>query len=210
MNNIASTSANDQPPAILHLPDAIKQSETGNVVYHARSSSWSNRESLEAHVMEGRAIIRAMEGATLLDVVVKGVEPGLIGDHRRRLKRAIAAARRHKAILVAWDVSRFIRPQAYYDGDLEAKPTPAEYAALFTMADGVILATIQPPDLTEHGRHSQAIRRGGLQGRPSSIGVKLSRKIIALRGQGESFAKIAAMCGVSPTAVRRHLKAHRN
>jgi hypothetical protein len=82
--------------------------------------------------------------------VVSGREYGKLSARRPLLDRAIALARRHKAGIVAADLTRLLRAEAFDKAnDRMAVPTAEEVRALLTRAKGVLfLATLADPALT--------------------------------------------------------------
>jgi hypothetical protein len=111
-------------------------------------------------------------------------------------------------MLVTWDVSRFIRSEAYHRGtNNNVEPSPEEFSLLHERTHGLILATIVHPSLTESERHSLATKRSGKCGRPSIIDESKALKILAMRYQAEhkSLKDIADALGLKIAAVQRFL-----
>jgi len=113
---------------------------------------------------------------------VRAVELGKLSAKRPKLLEAIQAAREYRAILVARDLARFLRSESYGPKNRIAEPTAVEVAELLTMADGVRLATIEPPTLTEWERHSRATKASGKCGRPRKISHDLAYRILEILG----------------------------
>jgi hypothetical protein len=120
-------------------------------------------DKANAFVRELRA---SAPGREVLPVVAV-VEKGQISTPRPGLEQACRQAREIGGMVAAPDASRFIRAEAYdRQRNRDAVPTPAEFAKLYAIADGVPLATLKPPNLTEDQRHSEATRATGKAGRP--------------------------------------------
>jgi hypothetical protein len=169
------------------LPDALKRFTTVNVVQYCRVSSWSQSSngSLENQVMTVHRAIREFGGPDKLKVrrIVRAVELGKLSAKRRKLREALKAAKRFGAILVARDLARLLRSESYSPTkNRTAEPTAEEVAELLAIDDGVPLATIQSPALTESERHSRATKANAKCGRPRTIGHGLAYRILIALG----------------------------
>jgi hypothetical protein len=112
--------------------------------------------------------------------VVQGVETGKLADPRPYLLEAAEYAKKHGCIIVASDLSRFIRAQSYHRRkNPEAVPPMEEMDRLGIMTYRVPLLTLLDPDLTEAARHGEAIRRTKKAGRPRAITPELAEQIFA-------------------------------
>ena len=145
----------------------------------------------------------------------RGVEQGYMSVKRPALNAATLIARRLGAIIVAIDLSRFIRAEAYcHLTNREAWPTPEEFALLRKMTGGVVLATLLDPAMTEAERLSWATKRTGKAGRPRSIDDELAARIFADMGYlcfdrsgrprwEQPIREVADSYGVTAAAVHR-------
>ena len=149
--------------------------------------------------------------------IVLAVEQGKMGAARPTLREAGEVARRRKWIVVAADLSRFIRAASYdRRKNRDARPRDDEFAMLRTLTFGVPLATVEKPDMSEDERHAKATRRTGRAGRPRAIDYDLAAKIFASvdmifvshRGRVRwipQLRELAAAFGVAPATVLRLL-----
>ena len=119
-------------------------------------------------------------------------------------------------ILCALNLSRFIRAEAYHRvHNIDAIPTPDEFAKLRELTLGVPLATLHSPLATESVRHIRATKMGKSQGRPKSVPLDMMWKIVQALGTWDTeefpqryetpVATVAARFRVSKSAVDRLL-----
>lgn len=209
---------------ILHLPAALERYPDHGIVVYNRVSSYGkqtgkDKSKLQEKTDAARAEVRARAPGKLR-CTVQGVELGKLSAPRPKLRRATDYAARHELIIVANDLSRFIRSEAYdRHTNNEAVPTAEEFARLHELTGGAVLATLADPLMTEKERQSLATRRTGKAGRPRSIDDALAEKIFADLGwlvyleNGTArwecpIAEVARAFGVSIGAIYRAL--HRN
>jgi hypothetical protein len=170
----------------LHLPDALNGQATVNIVEYCRVSSWgqSSNGSLDNQALAVHRAIREFAAPEKLKVrwIVRAVELGKLSAKRPGLREALKVASKYTAILVARDLARFLRSESYGPKNRIAEPTAQEVAELLAMADGVLLATIEPPTLTEWERHSRATKASGKCGRPRKIGHELAYRVLESLG----------------------------
>jgi hypothetical protein len=184
----------------------------GIVVYHRLSGSrgagkTNLRKNTQAVV---DAVRKLAPGRPIVDFT--DTEKGKLSKPRSKLIEACQYAKQHGWIVVAWDVSRFIRPESYCRRtNSEATLTAEELAELVKITGGVILATVVDPDATEAQRQSLAIKRNGDCGRPSSLDD--AKRLRILEGRGDflwnrwemSLRELADELGVDLGVVRRWL-----
>jgi hypothetical protein len=102
-----------------------------------------------------------------LAAVFQGTEEGKFSLPRPTFYKALADARQRGAILVASDLSRFLRSEGYdSETDRKVSPTRAELDQLRRTAGAVVLSSISSPFLSESKRQSFLIKRSGRAGRP--------------------------------------------
>jgi hypothetical protein len=169
---------------VLHLPDALRLYPHLGVVLYNRTSSHSQAGGAERTKLQAKtdaalaAVLRYCREARQDNPdrvprpvhIVQGVEVGKLSKPRNHLDAAAWHAHFHKSLLVAADLSRFIRAEAYdRRTNRTALPTPEEFQRLRDLTRGVPLATVERPDLTEDERHSKATRRTGRAGRPRRL-----------------------------------------
>jgi hypothetical protein len=181
---------------ILHLPDAVERYPGAGLVVYNRVSSWSQagkrkpKEGIYGELLENKthAIVTEvlkLDPRNKLRFISRGIEKGKVSSPRPQLLRAakFAACQHKPMIIVASDLSRFIRSESYHhQKNPEAQPTPEEFARLHEMTYGVPLATIEHPSMSEAERHSKAVKRTGRCGRPGSIDPELAERIFAALG----------------------------
>ncbi len=209
---------------VLHLPEALQRYPDAGIVLYNRVSSYSNagtaKEDLDRKTYDLHRQVRAMAPGRPLYALLRGVEKGKLSKKRPKLAEASRRAVKRRAILVAPDLSRLIRSERYDRHDAERRetvPTAKEFAKLHKLTSGAILATVEPPGLTEAERHSKATRRSGRAGRPSKIAADNEAQIFADLGYSyydgtgrlryrQPIAKVAKIHGVSKQAILRHMK----
>jgi DNA invertase Pin-like site-specific DNA recombinase len=151
-------------------------------------------------------------------VVYDGVETSNIFGNRVILERAIEEARRLGAILVAPSRDRIIRSQCFGPGKTAKveQPSVHEYEYLLQLANGVVLATLLPPD--ERG-HSSQVRRGQAAkgrkgGRPRKKNpgevkdrrLRLTPLAIKKLSSGMSQRATSAALGIAESTLRGWIK----
>jgi hypothetical protein len=206
---------------ILHLPEAIERFPNAPISLYSRVSSYAQAGQGKVRLQEKTdAVASAVRSIApeKLRRIVQGIEEGkMVYPHRKLLVKASKDAKRLGAILVAADLSRFIRAKAYSrTRNRNAWPTPEEFARLRAMTLGVPLATVESPFLTEDERHSLATRRTGKAGRPYAVDDVLAAKIfsevemIFISDFGRvrwcpSLRELAGVFRVSPATILRLL-----
>jgi hypothetical protein len=202
---------------ILHLPEALARHPAAAIVLYNRVSSWGQAGRAKALLDEKTyAVERAVQGLThrRIRAFIREVEEGKLSLPRRGLLRACEAARKFGAMVVASDLSRFLRSESFdHRTNREAWPTPEEFQKLRELTGGVPLATVERPDLTERERHSKATKRTGKAGRPRSIDDEMAAQIFRVLGYlhcadrgwrwAERLADVARRFRVSPSAIER-------
>jgi hypothetical protein len=204
---------------ILPFAEAIRNYADNRIILYNRVSSWGqagpDKVKLEAKT---KPVIQAVMKAApkRLYGLVLAVEEGQIGALRRHLQIAVHWALEQKCILVAPDLSRFIRAEAYNRRtNRNAFPTAEEFAQLRERTHGIPLATIESPYLSEDERHSKATRRTGKAGRRKKIDDDLAHRIffdlreclLSLSGRGYLWEGpiriVAKRYGVSRSTIER-------
>lgn len=198
--------ANAPHGRILHLPDALVQHASNDVVLYCRTSELTQKYNGSLDRQRNAALQAIRQLGVRLCGLVYGQEYGQMSADRQYLRRAIGLARKQNAILVAADLSRLIRAEAFdRRQNWHAAPTPEEIARLFELAAGVpFLATIQRPDMTPVEMHSLATKRGK-PGRRSTVDVRLFHEIVQEHQAGKSLRGIAAALGIGVSVVRNVL-----
>lgn len=205
-------------PEILHVPDALERyPEISHVFYHRLSSGGqgSKGKLAEKTLAAENELLKLTAGTrSRLLWEAYGIEEGKLSMPRPKLIEAAAFAAEQGAILVAADLSRFIRSEAYHRcTNFDAEPTQRELAKLGRLTNGVILATVLHPNATESERHSNATKRTMKCGRPSTIDYKLAMRIFEAlgsrglfsRGWENSIATVARRLGIHPGKIQRLL-----
>jgi hypothetical protein len=136
----------------------------------------------------------------------------------RRLRRFYQRARLFRSIVVARDLTRFLRSASYHRWkNREARPTPEEFADLRELTWDAVLATVIHPSASEADRMGAAIERSGKAGRPvTSISADKAAEMFAdLECCGydsrdrpiwsPSLRELAAQYGVPKSAVAEAL-----
>jgi hypothetical protein len=160
---------------IVHLPQALKQYPNELSLYHRVSSRNANQAGRRREKLKEKtqAVLRQLHALTDRDVrgIFQGVEEGKMSKPRPTLKAAAAWAVKHDLILVAVDLSRFIRAEEFDGSDgtkLEVWPSRQAFARL-RACTGCLLATIEDPLMTESERRSKATKLTGNAGRPRTL-----------------------------------------
>jgi hypothetical protein len=160
---------------IVCLPELIKRSINRSVsnwhlVLYNRVSSYGQAGKGKPKLQEKTAAVVAkihkLAPGRLLETF-DGVEEGKLSKRRTHLRRAVEYAKERRAILVAGDVSRFIRSEQFcHVNNVEARPTLEEFARFRAMTGSLILATVAHPMMTESQRRSLATKATDKCGRP--------------------------------------------
>ncbi|MCE9608508.1 MAG: hypothetical protein K8U03_26790 [Planctomycetia bacterium] len=202
---------------ILHLPEALRQSPTKNVVLGIRVSELSQIKngSLFRQQCAARRAIREAGGRLVAIVGNDKPYQGRISTGRPDLYRAVAHALRHKAIICYPDIGRLLRPEASNGGcDPFTEPSGEDFDLLGQIVSTVVVAVVESPSasLQElHGRKtSRGIQNAIFEGRPPgpkprNVTRRQDVAIRYLRNNGETFSSIGSIVGLSASEVRRHL-----
>jgi hypothetical protein len=165
----------DRTGGVLHLPQALKQHSNELSLYHRVSSRNANQAGKGRQKLKEKtqAVLRQLRALTDREVrgIFQAVEEGRMSKPRPTLKAAAAWAVKHDLILVAADLSRFIRAEEFDGSDgskLEAWPSREAFARL-RACTGCLLATIEHPLMTESQRRSKATKLTGKAGRPRRL-----------------------------------------
>jgi hypothetical protein len=209
----------------LHLPAALERHPDRDLVLYNRVSTWDQagkgKADLGAKTCATYRELRKMTSRRLRRIVGGAVESGQLSNPRPKLIAGASYALQEGLILVAADLSRFLRAEAFdHRTNLDASPTPEEFARLRAITLGVPLATVADPLLPETGRggrRSLATKRTGRCGRPGSIDDELADRIFQDLGYlsrdrsgrllwRTPIDEVAALYGVSRHAVIRLLR----
>lgn len=203
---------------IIPLSEAAERYPGARVVVYGRVSSWGQAGPGKAKIGNQTSAVYREVKKTAADFRVRylprGVEEGKLSNPRPSLRDAVDYATKCGAIIVAADLSRFIRSESYHrTKNPDAVPTKREMELLRKFTLCVPLATVLDPSASESERHSAATRRPGTCGRPRSITPEMARRIFEDLGallpapRGWRWAgpleEIAADFGVSVEAIRR-------
>ncbi|MBY0458486.1 MAG: hypothetical protein K2V38_14195, partial [Gemmataceae bacterium] len=115
------------------LADALaRQPQAGLVVYHRCSTHSQAGTGLTRLHAKTAAVVEQVQGSAPGRVVevVQGVEEGRLSARRRHLDRAVERVLRERqpTLLVAIDLSRFLRSEDYHrQANPEAWPTAEEF-----------------------------------------------------------------------------------
>src|SRR5262245_40185224 len=117
---------------ILHFPDAVELYPDVCIVFFSRVSSWGQagpqKEKLIAKTVQPISEILRLAPCKLR-FTVRAVESGKLSRPRKGLIRACEEAHKCGGMVVAPDLSRLIRAEAFcHRTNLEAWPTPDEFA----------------------------------------------------------------------------------
>lgn len=213
----------DNLTSIIPFGGALGRFPGAGIVLYSRVSSYGQagigKARLEAKTAPVVAeVLRLAPGR--LRRIVRAVEEGKLSRPRPdrprpRLIDAASYARDRGCIVVAADLSRLIRAEAYdRRKNAEAWPRPEEFDRLRELTFGVPLATLLDPESTERERLSRATRRTGTAGRPRAIDDELAARIFDALGPlcagrrtplawERPLADVAAEFGVSVSAIVR-------
>jgi hypothetical protein len=207
----------EQTGGILHLPDALEQHPGLSVCPYLRVSGYGAQtggrgtpkltKKVDAFRDEVRLAIKGK--ARLGHVPFFGVERGQVSAPRKVLTAAAEYSHDHDCILVATDLPRFIRSEAYRRHTKSGRntcPTPAEFELLREMTLGVPLATLVPPDASEKDRVGAAIKRmGGGRPRVSPLRIYFALERLGVRENGKwkmSIGNAARLSGISKSTLQ--------
>ncbi|HUE16125.1 MAG TPA: helix-turn-helix domain-containing protein, partial [Planctomycetaceae bacterium] len=149
-------------------------------------------------------------------VSAAGEKKDITGD-RPKFKRAVALAKEHDAILVAWSRDRFFRGR-FFDGKHQREaPSWREWRCFERMVRGVDVATILRPDSTWAEVLSRATIRGhryhgSVVGGDHKPGCKKRRrerlwpKVLKFHKQGLSTHQISRRTGINQPTVWRWIR----
>jgi hypothetical protein len=174
--------------SVLHLADALELYPEKSLILYNRTSGYGrqsghNNSKLDEKERVLYRTVRKMTDRPLCKVVSVAGERGKLDQPRRDLIRAAKAARKLNAMVVAYDLSRLLRPENYdCRTNPNAEPTPSDLERLHDLTGGVVLATFVPPWLTESERHSLATKRTGNAGRPCKIPMERIPEVFAALG----------------------------
>lgn len=183
------------------LQEATSRLPEANLTVYNRVSSWGQAGKGKAQLEEKTNAILISVDEVAPDKLEHepffGVEKGYMSTPRKTLLEAVEYAANHNLILVASDLSRFIRSESYCRRtNREAFPTHEEFARLQEMTKGVVLATLADPTMTEAERQSKATKSTGKCGRPSKISPKDMQWIfqeLGSRRDGKWDASLASL-----------------
>jgi hypothetical protein len=197
----------DDCGGILHLAEALERDPEANIVLY-------NRVSSAAQAGRGNAKLDDKTHAIYWTVhhFAKSVEPewtgkiislpsgreeGKLSMPRQNLDEAVQCAlaemrrRKKKTLLVAFDVSRFLRSESYHrQKNKNVRPMPEEFDLLRDRTCGLTLATFLHPAMSEADVHRQRTKLTGLAGRPRSILWPLSLAIIEAWAASHSGGRV--------------------
>jgi hypothetical protein len=152
------------------------------VALYDRTSGWT---SVAAGKLEARKEwmmdqVRKVCSLPLRFIPCGRVESGKLSDYRPHLINVTEHARKHRLIVVARDLSRFIRAEEYdRRTNRLAWPTFEELRKLWDITFKVPLATLWSPDLKEDERHKMTVQAaaemGRRPGRPSIVDRKAQK-----------------------------------
>lgn len=171
---------------ILYFPEALRLYPEARIVIYNRVSS-RNQAGRKCEKLEAKtdSIVREVRRLAPLRLrrIVRAVEEGKLSTPRPLLVETCKSAWELGAMVVAPDLSRFLRSEAYSRRtNRNAWPTEEEFCRMRELTGGVPLATVERPDLQEDERHSRATRRSGKAGRPRSIEGELAERIFTYLG----------------------------
>lgn len=208
---------------VLQFTEALERHPRACYAPYNRVSTGSQAGPTNVRLAEKTAAVlaeaRAVAPGRLRHVPFSGVERGKLNSVRPALRAAVAWAlgRPYPVILVASDLSRFIRPEAYHrTRNPDAWPTDEEFGQLRELTGGLTLATLLDPRAHEGERHSAAVRRTGRVGRPTQLDRGLAYAILVTLGEKRSqdgeraewqipLSAAALRHGVTKSAVQRLL-----
>lgn len=197
---------------ILHLPDALKMYPDVGIVLLPRVSgpSQASNGKLDQKTFALYDECKKMAPEARVLFISRGVEEGKLSVPRPGLERAvqeIVTSRRGAKIILASDMSRFIRSESYCrQKNWDVWPTPEEFNRLREMTCGAVLATLLDPQATESERHSYLTKRTGQCGRPRTLDRRIETEIREAREVGLSYGELEERFGVTKSMIQRILK----
>ncbi len=186
---------------------------SGGGQHNPGSFAWQRRMTKEYVKKRGFEVIDTFENVTC----------GRYFSHRPKLKKAIALARRHGAIVIAPTRDRFVRAIGYRGPHETDVPTRGQYEELLRLADGVPLATILPPgnspdivrSVQSHYGQVAARNKGGRpRKKPCSPGEMKARRlkelplVEELYRQGWTYGEIAEEVGRARSTIQTWVNRH--
>jgi hypothetical protein len=202
---------------IVRLADVLKKGKPRFVVYN-RTSSYSSAGKGKAKLEErGRRLYweinrLGVDVSQLAGIIFNGIELGTVAAPRPVLIKAAKYAKERNLILVAADLSQFIRAEKYDRRRYRnAFPTDGEFDRLREITFGVRLATVADPAMTETARIQLKIDKSPNSGRPSAIPERYLSWILEQLHERTywggttalSMQKLADKIGVSKQAIQR-------
>jgi hypothetical protein len=174
---------------LLHLPDACRTCPGVPAVVYGRVSSYGQAGRGKKKLEEKTAaVVAEVSKFAHVEKIVIGIEDGRLSKPRPKLKDAARYAKENGCILVAADLSRLIRAEAYSRrSNRNAMPTVSELIVLHALTENVLLATVERPDMQEDERHSKATKRTGKAGRRRTIDDELAAQIFDVLGEYVHF-----------------------
>jgi hypothetical protein len=178
-----------------YLPDMIERGEVNAMILHARVSTpvQQRNGSLSDQMKKLKELVKPYgKSPHRIPVVARFCEMGKgKNPSRRKLRRAVAMARREHAVIVVDTTDRLIRAEDYDPHDRDTwkhRPTDAEYRHFMEVNSGVVFATIgRRPDAGPRRTRSHQTKRGqeakGNKGGRPKKSVKLTpsqRKVLLL------------------------------
>lgn len=206
---------------VWELPDASAIYPARDFALYNRVSSWGQAGKGKTELTEKteavrRAMLNVVGDPARVRCIFQGIEEGKLSERPQKLLEAAEYAARNRLILVASDLSRFIRSESFcHLTNLNAWPSQEEFACLRrTVGARVVLATVEDPLLSEFERRSLATKRTGKAGRPRSITAEMALQIFADLGgfyidlshrcRWETpLRTVAKRYGVTPQAIFR-------
>lgn len=198
----------------LHLPDALERFPTRDIAIWARCSTATQgaRGSLERQADRTCNAVRAQlelrekrgEQSGQIRFHFHELERGRLSEDRHQFYRDLDMARRFGTIVVAEDVTRFLRAES---GEFD-EPTPVELKRFWNIVGNVPLATVYDPTLTQNNWHGEksklGMRASGKKlGRPKTLTRKKLAQILNLRGCDNSRCEPLGVHQIAKTLRER-------
>jgi DNA invertase Pin-like site-specific DNA recombinase len=191
---------------VWYLPDIVQQYD-GRVVLYCRCSERSMVRNGSLERQQHHEVQELFKHGMNLRAIFAGQEYGKLSVPRPTLYEALDRARFHRAILVAADVTRFIRAEAFCrKTNWHAQPTAEEFQQLLEMADGVPLATRLDPWLSNAEVQGFSTKRSKRHGRPPTIDYPTGIRILEMRADRMPFSAIANELDLTQSSVWRFLQ----
>jgi DNA invertase Pin-like site-specific DNA recombinase len=198
------------PDHISHLGAIFRKAAKRGVVLYARISDPrpGKRETTsdQLEVCDYELDVLVNKFVRTLKVHGTFAESGPGWGERPKLKQAAKLAKKHGAVLVAFDVSRFVRNEKYSESGQE--PTVDDFDQLMKLVGNVQLATIAHPSI--HEDRSSRVKSGikkakaakNTYRKPYTKLPKKTARVVMLRNQGASWDKIAKTVGRAESTIR--------